>query len=115
LWGFGLSVILARALDFAPGMAGGLLITGLLMFMAGVGLNAGGGIVEIIRSAGPQLICAGIIVTLVPPCSGPSLELAQESSKNSLLTVPYFCATGMLCILLRMALRLCLDKTCLSQ
>lgn len=39
---------------------------GLLMFMAGVGLNAGGGIVEIIQSAGIKLIGAGIIVTLVP-------------------------------------------------
>jgi putative transport protein len=76
------------------GMAGGLLITGLLigflrsiwpvfgrvpsasrwvlmelgllMFMAGVGLNAGGGIVDIIQSAGIKLIGAGMIVTLVP-------------------------------------------------
>ena len=43
-----------------------LMELGLLMFMAGVGLNAGGGIVEIIQSAGIKLIGAGIIVTLVP-------------------------------------------------
>ena len=76
------------------GMAGGLLITGLLigflrsiypifgrvpsasrwvlmelgllMFMAGVGLNAGGGILKIIQQAGPQLIAAGMVVTLLP-------------------------------------------------
>lgn len=76
------------------GMAGGLLITGLavgftrsiypvfgrvpsasrwvlmelglMMFMAGVGLNAGGGIVDVVKQAGPQLIGAGIVVTLVP-------------------------------------------------
>ena len=76
------------------GMAGGLLITGLLigflrsifpvfgrvpsasrwvlmelgllMFMAGVGLNAGGGIVEIIERSGGKLIGAGIVVTLIP-------------------------------------------------
>lgn len=76
------------------GMAGGLLITGLLigflrsifpvfgrvpsasrwvlmelgllMFMAGVGLNAGGGIVEIIQHSGFQLIGSGILVTLIP-------------------------------------------------
>jgi putative transport protein len=80
------------------GMAGGLLITGLLigflrsiypvfgrvpsasrwvlmelgllMFMAGVGLNAGGGIVEIIERSGGKLIGAGILVTLVPICVG---------------------------------------------
>ena len=39
---------------------------GLLIFMAGVGLNSGGGIVAIIRDAGLQLIGAGILVTLVP-------------------------------------------------
>ncbi len=39
---------------------------GLMMFMAGVGLNAGGGIGEIIESAGPELIGAGALVTVVP-------------------------------------------------
>ena len=80
------------------GMAGGLLITGLLvgflrslfpifgrvpsaarwvfmefgllLFMAGVGLNAGGGIVEIVQSAGVKLLGAGIVVTLVPTLVG---------------------------------------------
>ena len=39
---------------------------GLLMFMAGVGINAGGGMVAILHEAGAQLIAAGIVVTLVP-------------------------------------------------
>ena len=34
--------------------------------MAGVGLNSGGGIVEIVQSAGFKLIGAGSVVTLVP-------------------------------------------------
>lgn len=39
---------------------------GLVLFMAGVGLNAGAGILEGFRSAGPQLIIGGIIVTISP-------------------------------------------------
>ena len=76
------------------GMAGGLLLTGLLigfassvnptfgrvpqpakyllmelglmLFMARVGLNAGGGIVETLSSVGPLLILSGLAITLVP-------------------------------------------------
>ena len=90
----GTLAITLGGVEIELGMAGGLLITGLLigflrsifpvfgrvpsasrwvlmelgllMFMAGVGLNAGGGIVEIIQSAGPQLIGAGMVVTLIP-------------------------------------------------
>lgn len=43
---------------------------GLLLFMAGVGLNAGGGIVEIVQSAGLKLLGAGFIVILVPTLVG---------------------------------------------
>jgi putative transport protein len=43
---------------------------GLLMFMAGVGLNSGGGIVDIIQSSGVKLIGAGIVVTLIPVLVG---------------------------------------------
>ena len=43
---------------------------GLLIFMAGVGLNSGAGIVAIIRDAGMQLIGAGMLVTLVPVLVG---------------------------------------------
>jgi putative transport protein len=84
------------------GMAGGLLITGLvigflrsiwpifgrvpsaarwvfmefglLMFMAGVGINAGGGIVDVVHSAGPELIGAGVIVTIIPVLVGYSFS-----------------------------------------
>ena len=86
------------AVTIGLGMAGGLLLTGLLIgflrsiwpvfgrvpsaarwvlmelglliFMAGVGLNAGGGIVEVIQSAGLKLLGAGIVVTLVPTLVG---------------------------------------------
>ncbi|MCD6268637.1 MAG: hypothetical protein J7J71_00695 [Deltaproteobacteria bacterium] len=39
---------------------------GLLIFMAGVGLRAGGDIIETFINAGPKLIIAGIMVTLIP-------------------------------------------------
>jgi putative transport protein len=43
-----------------------LMELGLLMFMAGVGINSGGGIVDVIQSAGVKLIVAGILVTSIP-------------------------------------------------
>ena len=39
---------------------------GLLLFMTGVGLRAGGEIVETFVATGPVLILAGIVVTSVP-------------------------------------------------
>ena len=39
---------------------------GLLLFMAGVGLRAGGNIIETFATAGPVLVLAGICVTLTP-------------------------------------------------
>ena len=39
---------------------------GLLLFMAGVGLRAGGNIVETFMAAGPVLVLAGIAVTIIP-------------------------------------------------
>ncbi len=39
---------------------------GLLLFMAGVGLRAGGDILETFASAGPVLVLAGIVVTMTP-------------------------------------------------
>jgi putative transport protein len=39
---------------------------GLLIFMAGVGLRAGGDIVETFMTAGPVLVVAGIAVTIIP-------------------------------------------------
>jgi putative transport protein len=39
---------------------------GLLLFMAGVGLRAGGSIFETLRTSGPVLILTGIVVTTVP-------------------------------------------------
>lgn len=43
---------------------------GLLIFMAGVGLRAGGDIVETFMSAGPKLMLIGIIVTVTPVAVG---------------------------------------------
>ena len=43
-----------------------LMELGLLLFMAGVGLRAGGDIIETFLSAGPLLIIAGIMVTTTP-------------------------------------------------
>jgi len=45
-----------------------LMELGLMLFMARVGLNAGGGIVEALVSAGPTIILCGLTVTLVPAC-----------------------------------------------
>ncbi|WP_189478458.1 aspartate:alanine exchanger family transporter [Parahalioglobus pacificus] len=39
---------------------------GLLLFMAGVGLQAGGSFIETLASSGPSLIVAGIAITVVP-------------------------------------------------
>ena len=92
--GLGTIAINIGGVSIGLGMAGGLLVTGLLigflrsvwpvfgrvpsaarwvfmelgllMFMAGVGVNAGGGMVEIIQESGAKLIGAGIIVTLIP-------------------------------------------------
>lgn len=47
-----------------------LMEMGLLMFMAGVGINSGGDIVEIVQESGLKLIGAGMLVTLVPVLVG---------------------------------------------
>jgi putative transport protein len=43
---------------------------GLLLFMAGVGLRAGGDIVEVFLQAGPKLVVAGMFVTVTPVAVG---------------------------------------------
>lgn len=47
-----------------------LMELGLLMFMAGVGINSGEGIVEVIQSAGVKLVFIGILVTCIPVFTG---------------------------------------------
>lgn len=47
-----------------------LMELGMLIFMAGVGLRAGGDIIQTFLSAGPILILAGIFVTLTPVLVG---------------------------------------------
>jgi len=47
-----------------------LMELGLLMFMAGVGVNSGRNIVAVVHEWGPALIGAGIVVTLVPVLVG---------------------------------------------
>jgi putative transport protein len=94
----GTLTITVGGISIGVGMAGGLLITGLvigllrsiwpvfgrvpsaarwvlmelglLMFMAGVGLNSGGEIINVVQQAGFKLIGAGILVTLVPVLVG---------------------------------------------
>jgi putative transport protein len=43
-----------------------LMELGLMLFMAAVGLNAGGGVVEALTSVGPIMIAIGILITLLP-------------------------------------------------
>ncbi len=90
----GLVLIRVGSVSIGLGMAGGLLITGILigyasslnptfgrvpqparyllmelglmLFMARVGLNAGGGIVEALIQGGPMIIASGLAITLVP-------------------------------------------------
>jgi putative transport protein len=47
-----------------------LMELGLLLFLAGVGLRAGSGLVEGLLSAGPALFVTGVFVTLVPATAG---------------------------------------------
>ncbi len=47
-----------------------LMELGLVLFMASVGLNAGGGIVDALTSVGPTLILCGMVVTLTPVTVG---------------------------------------------
>ncbi len=47
-----------------------LMELGLLLFLAGVGLRAGSGLVDGILSAGPALFVTGIFVTLIPSIAG---------------------------------------------
>ena len=54
-----------------PGAARSLLMDfGLMLFMAGVGLKAGGGIAEALVSVGPAMIACGVAVTLTPVLVG---------------------------------------------
>ena len=92
----GLILLKVGNVSIGLGMAGGLLLTGLvigffssvtptfgrvpqparyllmelglMLFMARVGLNAGGGIVETMMSEGPLMILAGLAITLIPAC-----------------------------------------------
>lgn len=43
-----------------------LMELGLLMFMAGVGINSGAGIIEVLQEAGLKLVGVGILVTSIP-------------------------------------------------
>ena len=90
----GLLTIKLGGISIGLGMAGGLLITGiiigsvssvnpafgrvpraaryllrelgLMLFMAQVGLSAGGGILESLASVGPAIVLMGLAITLVP-------------------------------------------------
>jgi putative transport protein len=44
-----------------------LMELGLMLFMAGVGLDAGGGVIQVLVSVGPHIIVGSVFVTLLPP------------------------------------------------
>lgn len=43
-----------------------LMELGLMLFMAAVGINAGGGVVDALMSVGPAMIAIGVVITLLP-------------------------------------------------
>ncbi|MCP3869817.1 MAG: hypothetical protein GY703_17330 [Gammaproteobacteria bacterium] len=47
-----------------------LMELGLMLFMASVGLSAGGGVVDALTSVGPAMILSGVVVTLTPAAIG---------------------------------------------
>ncbi len=53
-----------------PAASSVLMDLGLMFFMAGVGLQAGAGVVSALTSIGPVVIAGGVAVTLVPPIVG---------------------------------------------
>jgi len=53
-----------------PAASSVLMELGLMFFMAGVGLQAGAGVVAAFREIGPALIAGGALVTLMPPLLG---------------------------------------------
>jgi putative transport protein len=92
-----------------------LMELGLMMFMASVGLKAGGGIVEAFLAVGPVLMLCGVAVTLIPVIAGyafgrlvlkmnpalllgaltgsmtstPSLNVVTEAARSSLPALGY--------------------------
>ncbi len=153
----GLITVKLGGLDIGLGSAGGLLITGivigylrsrnptfgrvppaarfilmelgLVFFLVGVGLRAGGGIVDALQSAGPPIIVIGIIVTLSPLVLGfafgrivlrlnpavllgaltgamtstPALGVVQDAAKSSIPALGYAGTYAFANILLTMA------------
>ena len=102
---------------------------GLLLFMAGVGLRAGGDIIETFAKAGPALVLAGIVVTMspilvgyffgrkvlkIPPVllfggitgsmtSGASLSVVTKAANSSVPTLGYTGAYAFANVLLTVA------------
>ena len=92
-----------------------LMELGLLFFMVGVGLNAGGGIVEALGAVGPKLFLCGVVVTCLPLLAGyafgrialgmnpalllgaltgamtstPALGIVQQAAKSSVPSLGY--------------------------
>ncbi len=102
---------------------------GLLLFMAGVGLRAGGDIIETFAKTGPELVLAGIVVTVspilvgyffgrkilkIPPVllfggitgsmtSGASLSIVTKAANSSVPTLGYTGAYAFANVLLTVA------------
>lgn len=106
-----------------------LMELGLVLFLVGVGLRAGGGIVDALRSAGPTIIIIGAVVTVTPLVLGflfgrlvlklnpaillgaltgamtstPALGVVQEAAKSSIPALGYAGTYAFANILLTMA------------
>jgi putative transport protein len=98
-----------------PAATNVLMDLGLMFFMAGVGIQAGAGVVSAFTSIGPEIIAAGVVVTLLPPLLGyfvgrklmgmnpalllgsitgamtstPSLGIVQQAARSSLPALGY--------------------------
>jgi len=153
----GLLTITIGGIPLTLGMAGGLLLTGigvgwlnaarptigrfpdaarwvlmefgLLIFIAGIGLASGGQVVPMLRTAGPALIAAAVMVVVVPiglgyifgrrvlkitpvvllgalagaVTSGPALSLVTREARSSLPALGYTGTYALACILLTLA------------
>lgn len=62
---------------------------GLLLFMAGVGLRAGGDIIETFLAAGPMLVLAGIAVTIIP------IFVGYFFGRKVLKFIQFYCLVGL--------------------
>ena len=77
---------------------------GLLLFMAGVGLRAGGDIIETFLQAGPKLVLAGILGAITGSMtSGASLSIVSKAADSAVPALGYTGAYAFANVLLTVA------------